>query len=330
MIKDTSPLLSVTPLYHFSSAADEIQIGEGIDLCRFDFDDVHFDDEVSLHLKACHPDFLLWYDPFISGHLPAEQYRSYVEGIRDNEGGDLLNAFLHHTTLLFLSLRLFKPGRLRAGDTFLVLRDRGGAPFWRALGSGRSSIMPIDYRSLSLPAVSYTLTPADAPFLLAFAGITLPLLRSLSAYPELATALSIYSADNGEELDLVMSATAFEALLTKKEEREGLAHRLASRIANLLGSDPDSRRSLFKDVKALYGLRSDIVHGSPMAKVRDRLSSLDSVRETLRLVLLSVISLYADGKKPSEVPDLLDDLAFDDELRTRTRVEACKLVHLVM
>jgi len=53
---------------------------------------------------------------------------------------------------------------------------------------------------------------------------------------------------------------SLESLLVPEEE--GIAFKLAQRVANLLGTDARSRHELFKQIRDFYGLRSRIVHGS--------------------------------------------------------------------
>jgi hypothetical protein len=43
-----------------------------------------------------------------------------------------------------------------------------------------------------------------------------------------------------------IAVTGLEALLTKKEENEGLTYRLSMRTANLLGHDVEERKSIFR------------------------------------------------------------------------------------
>ena len=137
---------------------------------------------------------------------------------------------------LLVVFRLFKPGYLRAGETFVVGRAAENEP-WRTLGSSRASLMVVDYGILSMQSTSYNLELEEVPFFSAFTHSIFPVMDSLDQYPALSQALSLYGADNGDYLNAVGSMTALEALLTKKEETEGLTYRLALRIANLLGSD---------------------------------------------------------------------------------------------
>jgi len=101
------------------------------------------------------------------------------------------------------------------------------------------------------------------------------------------------------------------------------------RIANLLGSDANSRKDIFKQVKDFYNLRSKIVHGVTLdTKLRGRLNALDSLREMVRRVILSAMALYSEGTPPANLPDIMDELALDDESRKRVCATASKFLHL--
>lgn len=189
--------------------------------------------------------------------------------------------------------------------------------------------MVVDYGILGMQTTSYSLEAEEIPFFCAFTHGIFHLMDSLAQYPALSQALSLYSADNGEYLNAVGSITALEALLTKKEETEGLTYRLALRIANLLGSDANSRKNIFKQVKDFYGLRSKIVHGVTLdKKLLGRLDAIDSLREMVRRVLLSTMALYSAGTQPADLPDILDEVALDEESRKRVFATASKLLHL--
>jgi len=53
--------------------------------------------------------------------------------------------------------------------------------------------------------------------------------------------------------------TVFEALLTTGQSE--ISHQVAERVAIILAKDADSRMALYKEIKSLYSLRSEIVHG---------------------------------------------------------------------
>jgi hypothetical protein len=201
--------------------------------------------------------------------------------------------------------------------------------YWRTLSIGRTSTSSIDYRRIASQAASYELTSIELPFLLAFRETVQPALRLADSVPALNLALNLYSADNGEELNAVSTVTALEALLTKKDENEGLTYRLSMRAANLLGRNAEARKQIFLEIKSFYNLRSKLVHGAQLdGKLLNRLGELDSLRETLRRVLLSATALLFEEKNSPNLPELLDELAFDDDKRKQVQERAEKFFHI--
>lgn len=65
---------------------------------------------------------------------------------------------------------------------------------------------------------------------------------------------------------LVDAWIALEALFSTKRERGAIAYRTALRLATLLGTDGDDRKRIREFVGLSYGLRSEIVHGTPSHK----------------------------------------------------------------
>ena len=144
-----------------------------------------------------------------------------------------------------------------------------------------------------------------------------------------STALQLYGADHGPHLEAVGVVTALEALITKKDEKEGLTYRLGMRAAHLLGRDADERNNIFRQVKQFYDLRSRIVHGDEIDdKLTKRLDELETMRELLRRTLLSVMALVSNGKKRSDIADLIDESAFDEERRREVQGMASGFLHM--
>jgi hypothetical protein len=320
----------LTPLYHFASDVPDLVIDSGLRIHRFsDSLPIPSIDILAKHLQVYEPDYLLLHDPLLSGDFP---WREFLEASKDPKDYqkifEVIELFIAPTAKLFGAMRLFKPGLLRAGQTYLVWRNKDeDSQGWRTLGTGRASMMAIDYHVLEAKTTSYVLQSAELPLLFAFREHLAPVLTKLASIPQLEYALELYGADNGERSDAVGAVTALEALLAKKEETEGLTYRLSMRIANLLGKDVEERKGIFRDVKNFYHLRSKIVHGVELdAKLLSRLSELDRLRETLRKVLLSVMALFLEGFHIPDLPDLMDDLAFDDEKRQRIQATASKVL----
>jgi Apea-like HEPN len=318
-----APIATVTPLYHFSSRSPELSLDKGTHISKYD-PAVLFDEVLSRHLQVYEPEFLLWHDPLILGQVSGRELLELAK----KEDESLTLRFTNPVLNLLLALRVFKPGYLRAGATFVISRKSDDAP-WTTLSSTRASLMVVDYGILGMQSTSYVLESEEIPFFVAFTHGIFPVMNNLDLYLALSQALSLYSADNGEYLNAVGNITALEALLTKKEETEGLTYRLALRIANLLGNDANSRKSIFRQVKDFYSLRSKIVHGVTLdKKLRERLTAIDSLREMVRRVLLSTMALYSQGTLPADLPDLLDETALDDESRERIWTIASKFLHL--
>jgi hypothetical protein len=324
---ESAPALCVTPLYHFTSDAPELAIEPGICLRKFDasLSPSLFDEEMLTNLRITQPDFLLFYD----SHLSLAYFTQDVSSPPGREkAGELHENCQASTRELLRLLRLFKPGRLHAGETFTLMQRKDDRS-WATIASGRASDMSVDYFVLRLRRTSYTLNSSEIPFLKAFRQNLLPTVQEISSFPAAEFALYLYGSNDDERFDLIAAVTALEALLTKKEEIEGLTYRLSMRIANLLGQDVGSRKEMFRHIKKFYNLRSKMVHGAQLdAKLRSQLTEVDSLRETLRKVLLSVIALFSEGEHPDELPDLLDDLAFDDEKRKQVQAKASKFLHI--
>jgi hypothetical protein len=327
---------SVTPLYEFSSDSDDLPLGNGIRICRYNCK-ANLPEILSTHFSIHTPDFLLWFDPLKCNEVYRVELARALSDIVNSRTGDtyddlkcfrLIELLTQWAAPYFMVLRLFKPGRLRAGETFILLSWESSDE-WTALGCGRASMMTVDYGQLGLSTDSYDLRADEGPFVVAFTEAVLPLLSAIDKYPTLATALALYSEDRGGALDVVGSISALEALLTKREETEGLSYRLSLRVANLLGFDADSRKNTFKDVKKFYNLRSRIVHGTALDGKMMQGLDIGSIRETLRRVLLSVMALYSEGLRPDTLPDRLDELALDEEARTETCSAASKFLHMI-
>lgn len=319
----------LTPLYNFASDTRELPVAEGIRVSQYDSQDLTdlLDEVIGVHLQVCEPDYLLWNDPVHSGDVCVENISAMLDG---RKWGELTEVFLASTTQLFRVLRLFKPGHLRAGETFLVCKDDAdGVEYWRTLSSGRASTARVDYQRIASEATTYALKSVELPFLLAFRESVMPALRLADSVPALNLALNLYGADDGEELNAVNTVTALEALLSKKEENEGLTYRLSMRAANLLGHNVEDRKRIFGEIKSFYNLRSKIVHGVQLdGKQLNRLNELSAFREMLRRVLLSAMALLSRQDYIGTLPDLLDELAFDNEKRDEVQAMAGSFLHI--
>jgi hypothetical protein len=90
---------------------------------------------------------------------------------------------------------------------------------------------------------------------------------------------------------LVDAWIALEALFSTKRERGAITYRTALRLATLLGRTPGDRQRIRDLVGLSYGLRSEVVHGTPVHKRSGKYAPAaditsqteDLLRETLRL-----------------------------------------------
>ena len=246
--------------------------------------------------------------------------------------------FNNPATNLFRLLRLFKPGRLAAGDTFVLSCETLDNGVWETAFGKRCSEMTIDYGLLAAQNGVYTLTSSEIPFFNVFSKALLPQLESLqnpaylSAPPPLEVALLLYNQDEPQESVAVLNAlTALEALLTTDSNAE-LSYRLSLRVANLLESDDASRLSTFKEMKEFYDLRSKIIHGSASklnSKLQNRLQQTESLREIVRRTILSVMSMFLDsGSMDIRFDEVLDQIVFDESKRREIQKSAAKFLFL--
>jgi hypothetical protein len=324
---NSAPAVCVTPLYHFTSDVAELVIGARTTIRQCDqcLASSSFDNEILNSFKISSPDYLLIQDSLLSLEYFIQDVSS--PSVRQRNVA-LVEDCLASTRELLRVLRLFKPGRLRAGETFILMEGKDNK-IWNSVASGRASDMTVDYFLLRLREKTYALNSSEIPSLQAFRDTLSPVLSKMSSFPAAELALFLYGSDDGERSDLIGAITALEALLTTKDEIEGLTYRLSMRIANLLGNDVDARKGKFWDVKKFYKLRSRMVHGSPLGETHlNQLSELYLLRETLRRVLLSTMALFSENVRPDALPALLDELAFDDDKRKKVQATAARFLHI--
>jgi Apea-like HEPN len=66
-------------------------------------------------------------------------------------------------------------------------------------------------------------------------------------------------------LFLIDLAICYESLFSKKGDMDS-CHKLALKLARLIGNDFDDRIHYYQNIKNLYGERSTIMHGSQLEK----------------------------------------------------------------
>jgi hypothetical protein len=322
----------LTPLYHFSSDVEELPLGNTFKLLKFSGKspvNLGADDILSRHLQIYPPDYLLCQLPRIP-----QKDRSKVQ-LSLEEITARTNALVFFPAAnLFRQIRLFKPGRLFAGETFVLLKPALGTDFWETQVGQKASLMNIDFSTLPHESEGYDLSAAEAPFFVVFSAALSPLFDSLNnpecAFPQLEMALELFGRNDGLDNEVLYSLTALESLLTGESTSE-LAYRLSLRVATLLGTDDESRKRVFKDMKEFYDLRSRIVHGSGFRlkpKHHARLQQVPVLREYLRRILLSMMALFMEGISGSKLEELLDDVVLDDTARRKVQGSAEKYINL--
>jgi hypothetical protein len=332
------PLVALTPLYHFLSDAEELPLGNRFKLLRYSEDlplKIDPGDIFSRHLQIYPPAYVLWQLPWVAfGDWAELEFSAHpIEEFADK----MQHLFVFPAANLFRQLRLFKPGRLFAGETFVLGNPAPtGNDTWRTLLSQRASLMSLDLLTLPAETENFTLLSAEVPFFDVFAGALFPLLDSLDkpdcAFPQLLMALELFGRRDSIDNEVLYCLTALEGLLTSESNSE-LSYRLSLRVASLLGPDDESRKRMFKDMKDFYDVRSKIVHGSGFKlklKHQVLLKQISTLREYLRRILLSIMALLKDGTSAGRLEQLFDEIVLDETLRKRVQADAAKYIHIVV
>jgi len=126
---------------------------------------------------------------------------------------------------------------------------------------------------------------------------------------------AIYYLDKGvRETDtfdrLVDYTAALESLLV--DGKEGIASQLAQKTAFLLEKDRQKCREIFKDIKKVYGFRSNIVHGD-YHKIANELELKEYCNKTeryARQVIIKWIGLVDKGMNRQEIFALIEENLF--------------------
>lgn len=340
----SAPYIAVTPVYSIRSDADDLEFWGLFHLVKFRQDllsRLPDDDIVIKHTQLYQPDYLLWQRaPMEVADLRAslKPTNFAIEDGIFKLHATLSLLFNYPATNFFRLLRLFKPGRVAAGDTFVLSCETLGNGMWETAFGKRCSEMTIDYGLLPAQEGFYSLMSSEVAFFDVFSKSLLPQLESLqnpeylSAPPPLEVALLLYNQDEPTESVAVLNAlTALEALLTTDSNTE-LSYRLSLRVANLLESDDASRLTTFKEMKEFYDLRSKIIHGSASklnTKLQNRLQQTESLREIVRRTILSVMSIFLDsGSMDIRLDEILDQIVFDESKRRAIQKSAAKFLFL--
>jgi hypothetical protein len=164
------------------------------------------------------------------------------------------------------ALRLLKTSRITYGIGVVIPTIR--AP---ALGTG---IFWSPWANYSPGGPVYSLEAQDLEQLRALYDT----IRNIHSPSPLDSALRRFNAsyDRHNLQDRFVDLTiALEALFLNKGETSEITHKLALRIARLIGNTFDQRETIQKELKSLYGKRSGIVHGEPIRVDDTHVSSLE-------------------------------------------------------
>lgn len=308
------PFFGITPIYGFSSDSEELAVAELFTLTKY----------------------VLWQRaPTNLDGLTQIMSRAFSGGYA-GLFASILVLFYSPATNFFRLLRLFKPGRLTTGDTFVLSSMGLPEGLWETLSGQRCSETALDYTLLNLPREPYRLSSSELPFFTIFSKSLLPQLESLRG-PQMTNppapleiALGLYNEDDDYEPRIVLNClTALEALLTNESKTE-LSYRLSLRVANLLEVDDASRFERFKEMRDFYDLRSEIVHGVSKLtpKLQNRLESTTSLREIVRRTILSVMALRMELGSGLQLDRELDQIVFDEARRKEVQKLAARFLHI--
>jgi hypothetical protein len=207
---------------------------------------------------------------------------------RERDAWPVMQALGAKVDQVLTALRVYGAGRSIAPLLWVQ-----GPPAIESFGRGRGSILQQDRSALERA----WRTPAAEPIDAATAQQMRTWIEKLSARPEddaLMFAVQRFNLCEGRDSDddrLVDAWIALEALFSTRKERGAIAYRTALRLALLNGTAPEERQRVRDFVqRASYGLRSEVVHGTPVGRRSKKYEQApeivrqteDLLRETLR------------------------------------------------
>lgn len=92
----------------------------------------------------------------------------------------------------------------------------------------------------------------------------------------------------------------FEALFFKQGETAEQTHKISVRVARLLKSDFEERKKMFKEMKDIYKIRSEIVHGDEPSFGGSNFNNLHEVTERAKDLLRESIKIFLDKEIDSK------------------------------
>lgn len=109
-------------------------------------------------------------------------------------------------------------------------------------------------------------------------------------------------------MKIMLYCNALECLFTIGTSE--VNHKIAERVAILLGTSKESRRNLFKLIKNAYNYRSTLVHGQHLKGTDDYLVDISKgLDDVLRKLIIGQHEVFSKGD--TEIEDFFLDLLFD-------------------
>ena len=193
-----------------------------------------------------------------------------IETYRVGKADRALSALLGVQALILLAT-----GQYPLIDLAVEVNVHGGQP--------QLMIVPFN-RGFQLDSVVRDITDSDV------AGLTELWPRILAGFENRRIAIALRRVVAVHERNTIDDGfidawIALEALFGSDTE---IAHRISQRIAYYTGSDPDERMATYDESKALYTLRSKLVHGAPATISRDQFeSAFNLMMKALTMILRS-------------------------------------------
>lgn len=329
--------VSVTPLYCLVTDADEIDLSNGVSITRFSEGQLEFLSKYENfigHLRLHKPQCLLWerrsipFKNFIA--LAAELSAMSADRIFELNQDDLVRSHAGTTPTMFYvmyslvrlirAFQLYKRGRLVVGDSFFYFPSPVPAGFMV-----RCTDMTVDYQAMEQYTPLYEFNSSELDKFLIFLIRFYEADKTIDDNPEIILAVGRYCKETAQHGDVIDLMIALESLLVPEEE--GIAFKLAQRVANLLGPDAMSRKHLFQKIREFYGLRSKVVHGAKarLKEIRAQ-EQINELREITRKIILSVIALASESGLGTGFAARLNEMCLDDDLRRTMQEKASALM----
>lgn len=112
-------------------------------------------------------------------------------------------------------------------------------------------------------------------------------------------------------IKIVLYCNALECLFTTGKSE--INHKIAERVALMLGTSQESKKELFQLVKSAYGTRSTLVHGQSLKGTEDKLVYLSKgLDNILRELIVHNHEIFSKEVKEDKMNNFFIDLLFTD------------------